>query len=167
MNSSKEFENIVKDILNNKEFIKLKNIKHHGISRYEHSLSVAKKSYKMFKNLNLDYVCATRAALLHDFFHVEHDKNFISRMKYFFIHPSLSKENSTSHYNLTKKQINIIESHMFPTSIKLPKSKEAIVVCLIDKLVALNDFLTKFSFSTRKVYNGVFIATIFTVVKSI
>ena len=63
-----EFKNIISSIESNEEFQKLKNIKHHGITRYEHSLRVAYYSYKVTKLLHLDYKDTTEAALLHDFF---------------------------------------------------------------------------------------------------
>ena len=47
-----EFKNIISSIESNEEFQKLKNIKHHGITRYEHSLRVAYYSYKETKLLH-------------------------------------------------------------------------------------------------------------------
>ena len=46
-----EYEDIVKDILDNEEFKKLHLEPHHGISRYEHVLRVSKVSYFLAKNL--------------------------------------------------------------------------------------------------------------------
>ena len=62
-----EFDQIVNDITNHERFLDLKHELHHGISRYEHSLRVAKVTYQISKKLHLDYERATRAALLHDF----------------------------------------------------------------------------------------------------
>ena len=59
----KEFNDIISHISNNKDFLKLKRIKHHGITRYEHSLRVAYYSYKVTKLLHLDYKDTTEAAL--------------------------------------------------------------------------------------------------------
>ena len=67
-----EFEKIVKDIVNHEEFIALKHELHHGISRFEHSMRVAKMTYQITKKAHLDYERATRAALLHDFFKTKH-----------------------------------------------------------------------------------------------
>lgn len=54
-NLDKEYLDIVNDILYSKEFLKLKNCEHHGISRYDHSLKVSYKAYKYAKKHNLDY----------------------------------------------------------------------------------------------------------------
>ena len=51
----KEFKKIVKDILRNKEFKKLYNIEHHGISRYEHLVKIAYYSFIIAKKLKIDY----------------------------------------------------------------------------------------------------------------
>ena len=59
---------IVNHILNNEEFLKIKKIEHHGISRYEHSMKVSYYSYKIAKALRLDYEQVARGGLLHDFF---------------------------------------------------------------------------------------------------
>lgn len=78
---NKEFQRIISPITSDERFQKLKDIKHHGITRYEHSLRVAYYSYRVTKLLHLDYKETTEAALLHDFFMEEvDDKNFISRL---------------------------------------------------------------------------------------
>ena len=63
-----EFYSIINDIITNDEFIKTKYIRHHGITRYNHSLRVAYHTFLVTKKLKLNYKEATRAALLHDFF---------------------------------------------------------------------------------------------------
>ena len=63
-----EFYSIINDIITNDEFIKTKYIRHHGITRYNHSLGVAYHTFLVTKKLKLNYKEATRAALLHDFF---------------------------------------------------------------------------------------------------
>ena len=63
-----EFDDIVQNIINLKEYNNLKKEIHHGISRYDHSMHVARCSYKLCKVFKIDYKEATRSALLHDFF---------------------------------------------------------------------------------------------------
>ena len=81
INKEVEFNSIISDILKNKEFIDLKYEIHHGISRLDHSLNVARLTYKMCKRLHVkNYKEITRAALLHDFFRTEDvpDKCFLN-----------------------------------------------------------------------------------------
>jgi len=133
-----EFESIVNDIINHPKFNKLKQELHHGISRYEHSLRVAKMTYRISKRMHLDYERVTRAALLHDFFLDEQTKEY-NVGKTFKIHPLIALENAKEYFDLDKKQENIIASHMFPVCSTLPKYKESYVVTLSDKLVAMHE----------------------------
>ena len=53
--NNSEFHSIVKPILDNCPFSETKKMKHHGITRYEHSMRVAYFSYIITKFLKLDY----------------------------------------------------------------------------------------------------------------
>ena len=67
--TKEEFYSVVKDITNNKEFNKLNKELHHGITRYDHSLRVAKWTYQFCELFNIKSINnTTRAALLHDFY---------------------------------------------------------------------------------------------------
>ena len=128
-----EFNNIVNDILKNKEFIALKYEIHHGISRLDHSLNVAKVTYQTCKKLKIkNYEEITRAALLHDFF-----KNDEVNDKAFLNHPGKALKNAQENFNLTPKQENIIAAHMFPMSRVMPTNIGSWVVSSADKFVAL------------------------------
>jgi len=48
-----EFYSIINDIITNDEFIKTKYIRHHGITRYNHSLRVAYHTFLVTKKLKL------------------------------------------------------------------------------------------------------------------
>lgn len=130
-----EFNNIIKDILDNNNFLELEKEVHHGISRYNHSLRVAKGVYKLTKYLHFNYKEATRAAILHDFyFNYQLEEN--GEIKNLVEHPSISLLNASTYYDLTTREKNIISSHMFPLSKELPRYKESFCVTLIDKIVA-------------------------------
>ena len=100
----------------------------------EHSKRVAYLSYRICKKLDLDYVSAARGGMLHDFFlnkYTAKNTNKLIRN-----HPKIASTNAKKHFNLNKKEINIIESHMFPLVVKVkPKYKESYVVAFADKLV--------------------------------
>ena len=51
-----EYTKIVNHIMENEEFLKINNCKHHGITRLEHSLRVSYYSYKIAKFMHSDYV---------------------------------------------------------------------------------------------------------------
>jgi uncharacterized protein len=138
----KEYDDIVKDILDNKEFNKLKEYKHHGITRYDHVLRVSKWAYKVSKKWKLDYVSATRAGLLHDFFFVNNQEVKLSyRIKVLFIHPKMALENSKKYFKLNKKEERIILSHMFPVGLCIPLSLEGWIVNIADDIASIYERL--------------------------
>lgn len=140
----------VNDILENNEFQKLDDIRHHGITRYEHSIRVSYYSYKIAKMLNLNYEVTARAGLLHDFFLNNEDKKIENRFLSMFIHPKYALENSIKNFELDDLGKNIIESHMFPIYKKVPKYAESWIVSLVDKAAAVYEF--SYSISARLVY---------------
>ena len=62
-----EYLFIINHILENNEFQKLNNIKHHNTTRMDHSLKGSYYSQKRAKALRLDYEDVARGGLLHDF----------------------------------------------------------------------------------------------------
>lgn len=134
--NKQEFHEIIKDILDNEEFQKLDTQLHHGITRYGHSLRVAKGTYKVCKKLKMNYIEATRAALLHDFYLDDSFEDVKSR-KVLCIHPYKALENARTYFDLNAMQANVIEAHMFPCNKVMPRYKESWVVTCVDKGVAL------------------------------
>lgn len=132
---NREFDNIVGDVLSLDEYQKLKYIKHHGISRYDHSLRVAYYSYLITKIIGLDYKETAVAALLHDFFTDEvEDKWAIERLTK---HPEYALANARKNVDLSEKQIDIIKNHMFPVTFSPPKYLESWIVDLVDDVSAI------------------------------
>ena len=133
-NDDIEYMEIVSEILKNREFNKLKDFTHHKTTRMEHSKRVAYLSYRICKKLDLDYVSAARGGMLHDFFLNKYSAKNTNKL--IRNHPKIASTNAKKHFNLNKKEINIIESHMFPLVVKIkPKYKESYVVAFADKLV--------------------------------
>lgn len=148
-----EYHYIVDEILNDEEFMKLKSFKHHGISRYEHSLIVSYKAYKYAKKHNLDYVSVAKAGLLHDFFVNSDNPNMYERFITTFKHTKLASSNAYKQFGINELESNIIEAHMFPINTTLPKHKESWVVNLIDKKVSILDWLNTLKYKTGYVCN--------------
>lgn len=139
-----EFYDLIQPILDHKEFQKLKKIKHHGISRFDHCMRVSYYTYLVAKGFGLNYKEATVAALLHDFFTDEvSDENSISRLRK---HPSFAVENAKKYFALSPLQEDIILRHMFPVTLTPPKYLESWIVDFIDDLAAIYEQ----SHSTRR-----------------
>ncbi len=131
---------IVNDILDNHEFNKIKECKHHGMNRYDHSVRVSYYSYLIAKKLRLNAVETARGGLLHDFF-VESDLSVSKQKLSMFFHPYASIENSNKYFDLTDLEKDIIINHMFPSlPHKIPKYAESWIVSFVDKAVAMYEF---------------------------
>lgn len=148
-----EYINIVKDILNNKEFKKIKNIEHHGISRYEHSVKVSYKAYKLAKKHHLNYVEVARGGLLHDFFLSDEERTTKERFISTFVHPKKAFKKAKEIFEVTDLEAEIIKSHMFPVNLTMPHHKESWLVNMVDKQVGSSEFSMKlgyrFSYTTN------------------
>ena len=133
----KQYINIVKDILDNEQFKKLSDYPHHGDNRKNHCIRVSYYSYKIAKRINIDYKSVARAGLLHDFFLVDYKKiSLTDSISLLINHPKISLNNSKKYFDISKKEENIIYSHMFPIRISLPKNRESIIVNFVDKSLA-------------------------------
>lgn len=147
-----EFDSIVSDILKNDHFLETKKDLHHGTSKYEHSLRVAKLSYRLSKFFKADVSATTRAGLLHDFFfgtRKEKPENSYLR------HPVTAAANAKKYFNVSSKEAEAIKTHMFhqvilkkifpfinrkeKASIKefKPKSKEGWIICASDLIISV------------------------------
>lgn len=142
-----KFAEICKPLIEHEEFIKMKGIKHHNESVYEHVVDVAYKSYKIALRLDLDVKSTIRGALLHDFYLYKFNKRM--RIKLVFDsflhalnHPKIALENSKKHFKVNDKESNIILSHMFP--IRIPKYREAWIVSFVDKYLAVYEYYLNF-----------------------
>lgn len=147
MKIQSEFYQIISNIIYKAEYQTLKKENHHGLTRYDHSLRVAKKTYKWCKKLNLDYVSATRAALLHDFFYNEEFEKIKSKDRY-KNHPIHAIHNAQKYYEINGLEEDIIRTHMFPVTTKLPASKEALVVIAADKCASIYEY-SRYKFSMQ------------------
>ena len=149
------FKNICDEIINSPKFKSLDYDYHHGLTRYKHIMHVAKGTYYISKILKLDYVSATRGALLHDYFNEEEylDKKGLEMPR---IHPFLALNNALKEYNLNTKEKNIIISHMYPIGKIEPLYIESWLVSLVDKSVATYEY-ARYKFRDKFVLEFIFI----------
>lgn len=137
----REFELIINDLINNETVQKMKNFRqHYETSCFEHCKMVAYYCYVICKKYNLDYVSATRAAMLHDLFLYDWRLREDGRKGlHAFTHPKTALENASKLFNLNEKEQDIILKHMWPVTIRLPKYKESYIITLVDKYCALQE----------------------------
>ncbi len=109
-----------------------------------HCLAVAYLSYSFARKLKLkvDYTSLIRGAVLHDYFLYDwHDTN--TRFTHGFTHPQTAYEKASLEVALNSIEENIIKRHMFPLTLIPPKTKEAAVVCLLDKYCAIAELTSQ------------------------
>lgn len=140
-----EFKEVVKKIINNDSFKKMKEIKQHRFTNcYEHSINVATRCfiYAKKRRMKIDVASLVRGALLHDFYLYDWRENKKEHLNHSFIHPSVALENAIREFGeLNEIEKDIILSHMWPvTFFKFPKYKESFLVCFSDKICALKEF---------------------------
>ena len=145
-----EYMAYISDIQNNPAFIKLKTFHHHLNSIYIHSVKVSYLSYKIGKALNNYFTVnlkdLARGSLLHDFFLYEWRKEILPMgKKHAFEHPKEAYRNSSKYIsNITEIEKDIILKHMWPLSLRSPKYLETLIVILVDKLIASDEFFIEF-----------------------
>ena len=126
----------------------MQNFKQHGkTSTFEHCFNVAVMSYIIATRFRIN-VCMQElliGAMLHDFYLYDwHDGRIRPEGIHGFSHPKVAAYNANIHFCLTDKVHNIIESHMFPlTLMQIPRSKEAVIVCIADKICAIKEYTKK------------------------
>lgn len=152
---NKEFNYIITDIINNEEFQKLKKVTHHGITRFNHSLRVSYYTFLISKRLKLNYIDATRAALLHDFFIDETSE--MKTKKALKEHPKIALENSKKYFDISRMQEDIILKHMYPITTKMPKYKESWLVDIVDDIASLYEKTYSVNKEVKTAINFIFI----------
>lgn len=145
--SNEEFNCIIKPILENNNFIDTQNTIHHGVIKLDHSIKVAYNAYKYSKILNMDYISATRGAILHDFFLSNTNGKSLSlnAIELTFNHNKIALDNACKYFKLNVVEQDIIYNHMFPAVFTtVPKYKESFLVATIDKVIGSNESYNKF-----------------------
>ena len=115
-------------------------VQHGKTSTYQHCMNVVKLSFWLNKHLHLSANERELliGALLHDFYLYDwHEKSTWHRW-HGFRHPSRASRNAKRRFHIGAKEENIIKSHMWPLiPWQIPKSREAVIVCLADKCCSL------------------------------
>ena len=98
-------------------------IQHGDVTTYQHCKNVVRVSFWLNRRLHLhaDETSLAVGAFLHD-----------------FSHPGYACVNAQRVFHITKKEQNIIASHMWPLTFRhVPTCREAFIVCLADKYCAV------------------------------
>ena len=148
MNKDKEFQYILKDIIANETVQQMKNYKqHYDTTCFDHCYTAAYYCYLICKKYNLDYKSATRAAMLHDLFLYDWRKRQPDRKGlHAFTHGKVACQNACKLFDLNEKEKDIIIKHMWPVTVKFPKSPEGFILTFVDKYCAISESMEIFKY---------------------
>ena len=126
----------------------LKKYPNHKISNlFDHSSRVALCAYDISRRLHVDIdgTSLAKGAMLHDFYLYKAWKNeTIGTRDHWFGHPDTALRNAEKEFQLSDLEKNIITSHMWPLTFRhFPRSREAVLVCLADKICAFGEGVLK------------------------
>lgn len=147
------------ELLNDKEYLSMQKYIQHGTTNcIEHSIAVTHYSIVLSHRLHMkvNYKSLIFGALLHDYFLYDWHEKESAHKWHGFIHPKIALKNSIKRWQLDDIQKDIIKCHMFPlTILSIPKYKESLIVCFIDKLCATYEtFVKKKPYKNlKKLYN--------------
>ena len=144
----KRFNKLIKHYIKHPKVQSMKEYIQHGdTTTFAHVLQVTKLSYLINRRLHLhaDESILIPAALLHDFYLYDwHDKLSVPfwriRENHGFIHADAAANNAREVFGVNDEVYEVIRSHMWPLNLThIPKSKEAWILCIADKCVALKE----------------------------
>lgn len=116
---------------------------HHGSNTLRHCIAVAKRSFELAEQFgwDIDEVELARCAMLHDYYLYKIKESGLSAYRHGTSHPAVAIENAKKDFDLTEKEMSTIRSHMWPLTFRHPpRSKEAALLCLADKDIAIKEF---------------------------
>lgn len=115
---------------------------HGATSCLSHCIGVAYVAFAISRRLRIRCHAHSliKAALLHDFFLYDWHDRLGGHRLHGFVHPSVSLKNALRYFELSDRERDIIEKHMWPMTPRLPRYRETLLTCLADKICAVMEF---------------------------
>ena len=120
-------------------------VQHGRVSVYRHEVAVALLCLKLARGLHLrvDERALVRGALLHDYFLYDWHVKDPSHRWHGFRHPATALKNARQDFDVGPVEQDMIAHHMFPLLPGPPRSREALLLCLADKLCAAREMFNR------------------------
>lgn len=137
-----EYLECIADLYQTKQVQHMKDFIHHpGVSCFEHCIFVSYVSYCIAKSFHLDYISCARIGLVHDCYLYPWDDKSQHPGLQCFDHPEFALQHASEIMSVTPKECNMILAHMWPLAKYLPKSAEAWLLSVIDKVCCIVETL--------------------------
>ena len=137
------FNRIYKEVKDSSRFMECENYISHGTTTLrQHVVAVTLLALNISEKLHLDIdkEALIRGALLHDYYLYDwHEKKL--KELHGFHHPVKALKEALKDFKLTEKEKDIIRHHMYPLTFNTPKSREAWLICISDKICAWGETL--------------------------
>ncbi|MBR1422021.1 MAG: HDIG domain-containing protein [Ruminococcus sp.] len=136
---TKEYFEFVKDLIDDDVVNEMKKYRHHySTTCYQHCLNVSYYNYLVCRKLGLDSRAAARAGLLHDLYLYDWREREKKRgdKPHGTSHPKVALKNAKEHFEIDKREEDMIVKHMWPLTFRPPKYAESYVIVCIDKYAA-------------------------------
>lgn len=120
----------------NKKFIQhgRQTVHNHCVSVAVMCCTLAEKFHLPVKRNDL-----IRGALLHDFFLYDWHEPVLAHKIHGYTHPKKAMKNAEQFYGINKREKRMIRHHMFPLTPHPPTNLEAWVLCISDKICAIQE----------------------------
>ena len=109
----------------------------------------------MAKKLGWDSVSAARGAMLHDLFLYDWripKKNRVNKKMHAFTHGEIALNNANKLFKLNDTEKDMILRHMWPVTLRMPKTKEGFLLTLVDKYCAIIETKNDMMYNLIKIY---------------
>lgn len=136
------FRSMLTEICRNSRMLESVRYMQHGTtSVFRHSVSVAYVSFWLARRLsvNVDERSLIRGALLHDYFLYDWHEKDASHKWHGFFHAGCALRNAMEDFELSEIEQDMIRHHMFPLNPGPPRSREAWLLCLADKICSTGE----------------------------
>ena len=138
-----EFDQMTGALLKDPKYCQMKQYIQHGrCSTYDHCIAVAKLCFLWGRKLPIEVKEKemVRGALLHDYY--LYDWHNYDGKRHGFRHAKIAEKNASRDFKLSELEKEIIRCHMWPLNISsIPLCREALLVCLADKVVSTQETL--------------------------
>ncbi len=146
------FYDMIADLVHHEKVKQLDEYSQHmSTSRYQHSINVAYYAFLLGKKLKLNIQDIVRAAMLHDFFLYNWRTEQPVKGNHVNVHPQQALLNAKTITEVTPLMEDVIVSHMWPIGTTRPKSKEAWVVSIADKIATILEITFQLNVKTKRI----------------